>query len=372
MRPLSFSPYLPAALLSASLAMAAPAGAAAPIPTQPLTHYSKLQSPRLSTTPIALESVPRMVRSIYSHVHLPTGSVAKTGAVGTNAQLGIDPKVKLAIGPQRAGAPYVAAGIMNHSRSQVNAGWKIFSWGWKQQTSDGGFPAAHRFSVAFFIVSQARSALMLLRSSYASTDRARVEAVLPKLQSACRWMLLPDVVARAVYQETRFNHRDYATGAAFAFTDELARVLGKPAQFATAEADTLTVGMGRQWPNGVNPELHGWDASYESVGIMFAEEWLQLRSDWTQPLARRMLATTDRAMSWLKSRITSNGKLNHTGDTRTSGPRKGPSYIAIERALSYWGALTGDVTARRKARLVSHWVGTSLDRPPAAGSETAP
>lgn len=343
--------------LTTTAARAAPA-----VPAQPLTHYARLAEPLLPASPIALEALPRMVRSVYARVHLPRGEAARTGAIGTNARYGT-PGVKLAIGPQRAGAPYVAAGILNGRRDQVLAGRRIFDWGWARQTADGGFPDAHRFSVAFFVVAQARSALMLLRSRWAARDRARITALLPRLQAACRWMLRPDVAARARYQESRFNHRDYATGAAFAFTDLLARALGRPAQFQQAEADTLAAGLARQWPNGVNPELHGWDASYQSVGLMFALEWLQVHRDWRAPLAARMLAATDRAMSWLKRRIGPTGILDHRGDTRTSGPRKGPSYISIERALAFWGALTGDARARRKARLVSHWVGSAYDRP---------
>ncbi len=359
------------AVAAAWFASATPADASAAVRTQSLTRFAKLHSPKLSTTPIALESVPLIVRSVYAHVKLPKGSVAATGAVGSNANLGTAPGVTLTIGTQRAGAPYVAAGIMNHRHDQVLAGWRIFDWGWQHQAADGGFPDSQRYNVAFFVVAQARSALMLVHSSFARVDHLRISAVLPKLQAACRWMLRPDIAALAASHESAYNHRDYLTGTALASTDALARSLHKRGHFATAEADTLLKGVRRQWKNGVNPELNGWDASYQAVGVGYAEEWLQLRSDWRTPVGKRMLAMTDRAISWLKSRIGPTGILNHVGDTRTSGPTKGPSYISIERALAYWGALTGDRTASRIARLVSHWVGSPLDSTPAVADDSA-
>jgi hypothetical protein len=286
----------------------------------------------------------------------PTSS-APDGAFGPNSDWEKGQAKSWNVAFQRVGESDVIYGIVTGQRRYINEGLRTFNWALSRQAANGSFPTASStlYQYGMFVAAASRSMLMLQNSRYASDYRAQSARYSGQLHSAALYMASPAMLAQGATVDHRNTHRWYINALAFTLASRLS---GDHSLMADADAQ-LTVALNRQRPNGVNPEDGGHDASYQALGIYEAEQWLVYeRGD---SLAGRVRAMVLKGLSWEASRISKSGQLTRKGDTRTDGQEispftsttKGPSYITIVRALSYWAVRNRQSSYGRLARAVA-------------------
>jgi hypothetical protein len=112
-----------------------------------------------------------------------------------------------------------------------------------------------------------------------------------------------------------------------------------------------------QWSNGVNPELGGYDSSYQTVGLSYAELWVKYFPN--DSLTPSVSAMINKGLAWEETMILSNGQVSTQGDTRTgvevgpSGNVKGVDAMNVVNAFSYWYQLTGNMRWQQDAQRVA-------------------
>jgi hypothetical protein len=107
-------------------------------------------------------------------------------------------------------------------------------------------------------------------------------------------------------------------------------------------------GVQLQDPSGFNPEKGGYDCSYHSVGLVYAERYYDIvATEEEKKILSRML---QKGIDWLTTRVNPDGTLNAEGNTRTGlGQETGRNnniktlnYGQAFRALYRWGQQSGN------------------------------
>lgn len=283
----------------------------------------------------------------------PTASGAD-GAFGPNYRWEQGEAKSWNIAFQRVGESDVIYGIVTGQPHYINLGLKTFNWAFAREAPDGSFPtaASSLYQYGMFVAAASRASLLLQHSRYGAEYRPWLEAHRDLLHQAAAYMATPAMLKQGAWFDRRNTHRLYINALAFTLA---ARLSGDKAFNSDADAQ-IKAALKRQEPGGVNPESGGHDSTYQALGIYEAEQWLVYeRGD---ALAGRVRQMVIRGLEWERSRIGTDGQLKRGGDTRTDGQEispftqgtKGPSYITIVRALSYWAVRDRESAYGRIAR----------------------
>jgi hypothetical protein len=283
-------------------------------------------------------------RILYAHPAALVSNVAKDGANGVNAEYERGNGPGMFIEEQRHGEEAIIAGLVHHSPTWWRIGLRELSWGFAYQGPGGNFPQTQDpfHSTSFFVESVAHLTLVLRGAAKSGVTLpphllARVDSFLPRLHAAARWMARPDVWRAGLAGDAPYTHRRFLVASALGLTAELTgdRLLARRAQ------EALELGVEAQRPDGIDPELDGYDSSYQTRGLVYAEHYLVWL--WRDPLAGRLRATIARGLAWERTRILASGEVSTVGNTRANGVMRdhnGPKrvvYHMVARALAWWG-----------------------------------
>jgi PKD repeat protein len=290
---------------------------------------------------------------VYSQLSNPLE--AADGAYGMNALWEQGKSSSWSIGEQRYGEQLVIAGVEHSSTSAINAGLKMFDWGFAHQATDGSFAGSVNdfSSTAFFTEAVAHAMLVLQQSPYASQYATKINSYKTPLDNAAQWMTGTNTWAQGTYDDAPYTHRRYLDAAALGLTSLFT---GDTSLMADARSE-ISDGLSLQWSNGVNPELGGYDSSYQTVGLSYAELWVNYFPNDT--LTPSVTAMINKGLAWEETMILSNGQVSIQGDTRTgveigpSGNVKGVDAMNVVNAFSYWYQLTGTMRAEQDAQRVA-------------------
>ena len=288
-------------------------------------------------------------------------TAAPSGAYGANVAFDRGSTQRWFIEEQRWGRDLVIAGIATDDTATIDRGLLMLKWGFDHQNADGSFNCPDTFhSTSFFVDAAGQALLMLELSPYAQRYATQSAAMLPRLHLAALWMIRPDVVKTAFsgpIAETPFTHRRFLVAAGLGET----ALLTHDATLAAAAEASARAGIAMQDASGYNPEKGGYDSSYHAVGVVFAQRYYTVAAP--DSLRPALYASIGHAVDWAASRLTPDGRMILTGNTRVNGlpendrtgAPKQPSYRGTFRLLYRWGQLSGQpaymATADRVAKV---------------------
>lgn len=270
--------------------------------------------------------------------------MAPSGANGGNASWERNQAKQWYIETQRYGEEAVIGGLIKNDPKAIEAGFKMFDWGFARQAADGSFlltgDAFH--STSFFVAAVART-LLVIQQSPESKYALEVARYKPLVHRAARWMISPDVWRKGIKKNEPYTHRCYLVAAALGLTGKLTgdRELINYAQRSIEDCLSL------QLANGVNPEKGGYDSSYQMASVVYAQRWVTYFPD--DYLTPRVVAMINKALVWEQTRILPTGKISSYGNTRTAGQEqrrngevKMVDHRIVFRGFAYWASVTGD------------------------------
>ena len=291
---------------------------------------------------------------LYSTPGRMASQIAADGAIGVNSSWENGQSASWYIEQQRYGADFVQAGLQTGNTALVQQGWQILNWGFAHEAANGSFPgtgdAFH--STSMFVEAGARALLLEVQSGAPNASQL-VATYLPKINASAQWLMNPTVAAKGNANDAPYSHRAWLLAAGLG---EVAALTGDPATAAAAEAYAVK-GLSLQQPDGMNPELGGGDASYQTYGILLAERYLAVCPD--AALSSRIRTMIVKGLAWEENFIDANGQISLAGSTRTpvevtwTGTAKTIDYKTIIQAFSVATTLTGDPSYRVVAQQVA-------------------
>ena len=316
-----------------------------------LTQLSKKTGFEHESTDLISSILYARPSSTYSHM-------AASGANRGNQNYADGTTNTWYIEEQRFGADAIISGLIHNDKQAIDAGFKMFDWGFSQQQNDGSFlPTKDPFhSTSMFLGSAAYSLLTLQESPNAGLYTDIIQNYVPKLHSAGRWLIREDIWDVGMSNNAPYTHRNYTVATALGLTGKLA---GDPILINYAN-ESIRQGLNKQWSNGVNPEKGGYDSSYQMVGALEAMRWLSHFDE--NSLAPSVAMMINNALVWEESKILTSGKISTYGNTRTNGSettRTGESKSINQREIiygfAYWSSITGDAYWRKNASDITQY-----------------
>lgn len=251
---------------------------------------------------------------------------------------------------QRQGAEWITRGLVTGKRGWILDGWRIIDYGLAQQGADGSLPGGDvQHSASLFLEAAARACL--LDPSGATPERK------DKLLRAGRWMIGPEMEDAAAKHSAPFTHRRYVMAS---MLGQIGEVVGD-GDLTRRAAAWARAGIALQRPDGVNPERDGFDASYQSAGILFAERFLASCRD--SALRAEIVGMMRRGVPPILARQRRDGSIDTVGSTRIgvetyrSGKVKEFNYEEGIQMLAYGSRLAGEPDWRDAAASFVHFNG---------------
>jgi hypothetical protein len=357
-------------LASATVAAAArsvPGRSAASIP-------ARASAGALDIVPDArVEFDPRFDRLVYRDPLAQSEGVAADGAAGMNILWERHARSGWVIEVQDHADEAIIGGLAHHRSRVWKAGLREYDWGFAHQARDGSFlgTADSFHSTSFFVAAVAHTILVLrashrVRASVPAWVIAHVNRYLPKLHAAAAWMARADVWRAGMAIDAPFTHRRYLVADAVGLTG----LLTHDKELMRRADQALALSLAAQRRDGVNPELGGFDSSYQAVGLMFAQRYLAwLPKD---RLAHRLLGAIRRGLAWERARVLSSGEVSASGNTRTAGQErifngsiKTVSTGIVARVFAWWAIEEHRPGLLRAAGRVARWAQTHPSASPA-------
>ncbi|WP_292767016.1 hypothetical protein [Nostoc sp. NOS(2021)] len=317
-------------------------------------EQSNLSQSQLSQkTDFEYESTDLIANVLYRHLSGLYKSMMPNGANGTNVRWLRNQAGRWYIEDQRYGEELIIGGLIKNDPQAIEAGFKMFDWGFAHQVDDGSFSmTSDRFhSTSFFVEAVAHALLVIQQSPHSKQYAFQVAKYKPLVHRAARWMISSQVWEQGIRGNRPYTHRRYLVATALGLTGKLTgdEELIKYAHQSIAD------GLSLQRPNGVNPEKDGYDSSYQMVGVVYAQRWVTyFRQDAITP---KVIAMINKSLLWQQTRILPSGEISTEGNTRTAGEEKGRSgkVKGIDRktalrGFAYWASVTGNQKWEESAR----------------------
>jgi hypothetical protein len=310
-----------------------------------------------------VEFDPRFDSLVYRDPLAQSEGVAADGAAGTNILWERHALTGWVIEVQDHADEAIIGGLARHRPRVWKAGLREYDWGFAHQGRDGSFlGTANPFhSTSFFVAAVAHTILVLrhsrrVRASVPARVIAHVERYLPKLHAAATWMARADVWNAGLAGDAPFTHRRYLVADAVGLSGLLTHDKG----LMDRADQALALGLSAQRRDGVNPELDGFDSSYQAVGLMYAQRYLAWLPH--ERLARRLSGMIRRGLAWERTRVLASGEVSASGNTRTAGQErifngstKTVSTGIVARVLAWWAIEGHRRGLLALARRVAHW-----------------
>lgn len=296
--------------------------------------------------------------------NLPSDWQNRSGAIALNAKWETNQSLPWFIEYQKDGYDWIVSGLADGDSDKVAWGLKILGWGWARMEADGSFKHPDSYhSGSFFIEATAHSILLLDNSPWRAEFAGQLDAFKPKLLAAARWMIRPDIDAAnwpddehypKIFGERRYAHRRFLDAAALG---EVA-VIFHDQPLREKSVWLARNGIAFQQGDGVNPERGGHDTSYQALGLLYACRYYQIVAD--DATRAEMKPMLDKAFNWLQARVSPDGKIDGTGNTRTgpagelgrNGKPKQLDYHTPAVVFAHWTQLTHNSDWEQTARRI--------------------
>lgn len=291
------------------------------------------------------ESTDLIANVLYRRLSGLYKSMAPNGANGANVYWERNHAKKWYIEAQRNGEELIIGGLVKNDPKAIQAGFKMFDWGFAHQALDGSFKgtAGSFHSTSFFVEAVAHTLLVIQQSPQSGKYADQVARYKPLVHRAARWMISPEVWKKGTDRNRQYTHRHYLVAAALGLTGKL-----------TGDQDLINYsrqlikdGLSLQCPDGNNPEKGGYDSSYHMVGLVYAQRWVTYFPN--DSLTPRVTAMIDKGLVWEQTRILPTGEISTKGNTRTAGQETGTlgkvksvDHRSVVRGFAYWASVTGD------------------------------
>ncbi|BCL35589.1 hypothetical protein [Nostoc sp. MS1] len=291
------------------------------------------------------ESTDLIANVLYRGLSGRYRSIMPNGANGANVLWVHNKAKRWYIEEQRYGEDLVIGGLIKNDPQAIEAGFKMFDWGFAYQVDDGSFfMTGDRFhSTSFFVQAVARSLLVIQQSPYSQKYAAQVAKYKPLVHRAARWMILPNVWKVGIRRNKPYTHRRYLVAAALGLTGKLTG----DQELINYSRKSIQEGLSLQRPDGVNPEKGGHDSSYQMVGVVYAQRWVMYFPH--DPITPKLVAMINKSLLWQQTRMLPSGEISAEDNTRTAGQEKGRSgkvkgidRKSALRAFAYWASVTGN------------------------------
>lgn len=270
-------------------------------------------------TEFNIESTNLLANTVYGSQSW--SDMAADGAWGVNSKWEQGQSSSWYIEQQRYGEDLIIGGLIHNNTAAIEAGFKVFDWGFAHQAADGSFPgtgdAFH--STSLFVQAVAHACLVIEQSPYAQQYQAQVNTYANQVYKAANWMGTPSVWSKGIANDAPYTHRRYIVADALGLTSQL---VGGDANLMSLARYEIKDGLSLQWANGVNPELGGYDSSYQTLGLSLAERWATYFPD--DALTLSVNEMVNKGLTWEATMILPTGEISVLGDTRT-GVETGPS-----------------------------------------------
>ncbi len=326
------------------------------------TRQSRQFSAQVSdNNDLGCESTDLIAHVLYQHLSSFSKSMSSSGANGANVAWESNQAKSWYIEQQRYGEQLVIGGLINNDPKAIQAGFKMFDWGFAHQAPDGSFPGTGDpfHSTSFFVEAVAHTLMIIQQSPHSKEHAQKVAQYKPLIHRAALWMISPKVWERGIKNNQPYTHRRYLVGAALGITGKLTG----DRQLIEYGKTSIADGLSLQQNDGVNPEKGGFDSSYQMVGVVYAERWMMYFPQ--DDLTPKVKAMIDRALLWEKTRILPSGKISNEGNTRTGGQEigrvgkvKNVDYSTVIRGFTYGECVNGDrqrgAIARKIAQYYTH------------------
>jgi hypothetical protein len=303
---------------------------------------------------LAISSDQLLVSTLYRNPNRMAGDIAPDGAISLNAQWERDPSRQWFIEEQRYGADLIQIGLATDRRQLVEKGVKVLNWGFDHE-ADGSFPGTGdpHHSISFFLEAASRS-VILLREAGDERHLGELRNWRGNIRKAARYLVTPSLFPRdRARSMDPYTHRFFLCAAALGQSGE---VLDDPG-FRQAALAMAAEGLGRQQPNGTNPEKGGFDVNYQAVGAIFGARYLLVCADPTaRDGLRQMIGRAlDRERAAIDDRgaVATEGSTRVTSETARSGRPKTMDYKTLAQAFVFWSDISGDDAYRDVARRVA-------------------
>jgi hypothetical protein len=307
-------------------------------------------------TDFGLESNRLISSVLYRNLPALMKTISPTGANGINVKWELNQSPKWFIEAQKSGENLVIGGLVRNDPQAIQAGFKMFDWGFARQADDGSFAgttgAFH--STSFFVQSVAHSLLVLEQSPQAGKYAAQIAHYKPRVHRAARWMIQPQIWNKGIQRNLPYTHRSYLVAAALGLTGKLTG----DQELVRYSRLSIEAGLSMQRPDGANPEKGGYDSSYHMVGLVYAQRWAMYSPK--DSLTPKVIAMINRGLDWAGTKILPTGEISTLGNTRTAGQEtgtlgkvKGVDHKMAFRGFAYWGLVTGNPRWLELAKLIS-------------------
>lgn len=264
-------------------------------------------------------------------------------------------KGSLAVESLRRGYYVIAAGVISSGADRehlLDKGLRAFEKGFSYAGADGSFPeergggskkqsSLHPKSI--FISSAARSMLLLQQVDLTPQLRARVNALLPRLQHSARWLAATPLLEEFYGRAKNTNQLFFAATA----LQEAGVVTADASLTRRAQALVERI-LARQTSDGTFPEDGGFDSNYQTVSLeLLARYAATLPSG---PWRDRVFSALRRGTDRFLQTVDPSGTINDSANTRTvaCGPErtgsepKGKGIDVVPLRLYYLGYLLND------------------------------
>jgi hypothetical protein len=275
---------------------------------------------------------------------------------------------------QRYGRDFVLYGIV-HNDSPVNVsgvgtvnpiefGLLVLQWGLNQQLSNGSFDCQDEFhSTSFFVEAVSDACLALNGTRYAAEFANWATAAALQIHLSAQWMMSAQASYAAIEQQ--YGHRYWLNAAAF----QLCGILTNDTSLTKNAVSYIDKGYAARLPSGINPELGGYDSSYQAVGMVYACRLYDFLTNKTY--LNKVAAMLAAGEAWEESRVLPDGVVNSQGNTRTgscqeTGPNgncKDIDYPYVFASFYHWSSISGLVGAAAEAELVVQGYSLVLSNP---------
>ena len=296
------------------------------------------------SAPSMLELVgdPLLVEVVHDGVARRKSDAGTDGASASSREWLEKRRKSWAIEFQRGGGSLIVAGVVRNDHELVDAGLRMFEWGFQRQDpATGGFAESQDpfHSTSVFLMEVCR-ALLALRDKPAEFQRElpRIEALIPHARAAAHWFLRPEVLGPGKQKDQPYTHRKWL----LAFALGGAAKLSGDRELALAAEDFAREGIALQQADGRNPERGGYDVSYQMVDVLVGSYYhATLSRDASADLMVHIEGMIQKSCQWEIQRILPNDQLDVTGSTRMgkdrqhNGKLKEINYPEVIQAFSY-------------------------------------
>ncbi|OHX34036.1 hypothetical protein BJL95_05955 [Methylomonas sp. LWB] len=265
----------------------------------------------------------------------------------------------------------IVRGLYLRNAAVLESGIKALEYAFGHQNPDGSFPIMvpptlpanlipypqdYADATTFFFSELGRSLILLDGNAWFQTSadtadlRRRVGIIKEQADRSIDWLLTQQDLL--IDYDTPLSNHLYYDGAGFYL---VGRALNRQDAIDVGIAFT-ELGLNAQWPNGVLPELDGYDSSYQGVSL-FRLFILYLNADPTDVVIRqRLWDAISSGIAWEQTRVKPSGEILSDGNSRVYpggdkflGVEKGISYVNIALSFYYYAVLTGDAGAKAVA-----------------------